>query len=111
MLAVPGGEVAYAGEGDERGEIPIAHGILDEECRRVAVHHQLGADDRAHPGAACLADEADDSAEVGSIGDAHGGVPQLGGALDQRLRGDGTIAEGEGGVGAELGVHRYLRRP
>ena len=99
VLAIPRREVAHAGERDQRGEVPVALGALDQERGRMAVHHQLGADDRADAEPAGLADEAHHAAEVGGVGDADRGVAELGGALDERFGGDGAVAEGEGGSG------------
>ena len=110
MLAIPGGEIADAGEGDQRGEVPVALRILDEERCRMTIDHELGADEGTHAGAARFADEADHATQIGGVGEANGRILQPGGALDQRLGRDGAVAEGEGSMGAQLDEQMGLRR-
>src|SRR4051812_40924684 len=98
-LALPRGEIAHAGAGDERGEVAVAPLVLREEREGMAVHDQLRADDRLDALAAGLEHEAYDAAEVGRVGEAKRAIPEGGRPLHQRLGGDGAGAKGEGAVG------------
>ncbi len=117
MLAAPGVEVAHAGAGDEAGEVPITAlvdgeerggirggpaGIAGRRGREIWRHQQLGTYDRPDALAPGLEHESDDPTQVRSVGETQALVTQDGGAAGQGLGGDGAVAEGEGGVGAEF---------
>ena len=99
---LPGLPDAHARFGDERGEVSVPGFGAREKGGGAAIHIQFRTCDHLHT--AQLRDErgAYDATQIGGVGDANRGVAEVGRAIDHRLGCDGTIAEGEGGVGAEF---------
>ncbi len=122
IVAGPGREVSHAGAGDEAGEVVVAALVHRQERRgmgggtdarvlrrgrRLGLHQELGADDGPDALAPGLEHEPNCPTQIRSICETQASVSQGGGSTDQRFRGDGAVAEGEGGVRAEFGERSH----
>ena len=119
MLASPAVESADPSLRDESGEIAVAFLVHNQKCsgmssrlsaiaRRDGVvvgDQELGSDNRLDSLATGGKHEPDDAPKIGCVGETECGISQGSGAPHEGFGGDGAVAKGEGGVGAEFGVH------
>src|SRR5262249_50207832 len=71
----------------------------------VVGDQELGSDNRLDPLATGGEHEPDDAPKIGCVRETECGISQGSGAPHEGFGGDGAVAKGEGGVGAEFGIH------
>ncbi len=98
---------AQPGARDQPAEILVAGARGHQHGEGAAVGHgQLAADQRAHALLARGGEEARRAGHAVAIAQRHGGQPERGGAIDQRLRAGGPAQKAEGAPRVELDVIR-----
>jgi hypothetical protein len=73
---LPRRELTHARPGDERSQVIESFLASSDKGGRTPIDHELGADYWSQILPACLQCEADDPAQIGSVGDSNGAVAE-----------------------------------